>query len=205
MADPLIDDLNLPDRSDVYAAPDPTVPPTLRRLASEPAPSGEFDPDRVQRVQAAALVILATAAVLTLLSVAKLILIVILTSILMAFVLAPVADALTDFRVPRSLSSLIAVFLLLASLATLTYLSYARAVEFMSQMPEYKVRLKHIVDEIRQQAEQVRGNYRNRAAFRAPGQELRHGAANQRSSKLFERKHELNVPERCSLSRSFLS
>ncbi len=155
MADPLIDDLNLPDRSDVYAAPDPTVPPTLRRLASEPGPSGEFDPDRVQRVQAAALVILATAAVLTLLSVAKLILIVILTSILMAFVLAPLADALTDFRVPRSLSALIAVFLLLASLATLTYLSYARAVEFMSQMPEYKVRLKHIVDEIRQQAEKL--------------------------------------------------
>jgi predicted PurR-regulated permease PerM len=153
MADPLIDDLNLPDRSDVYAAPDPTVPHTLHRLLPEPAPSGDFDRDRVQRVQAAALVILATAAVLTLMSVAKLILIVILTSILMAFVLAPLADALTDFRIPRSLSALIAVFLLLASVATLTYLSYARAVEFMSQMPEYKVRLKHIVDEIRQQAE----------------------------------------------------
>ncbi len=153
MADPLIDDVNLPDPSDVYAEPDLTGPQSLHRLVPEPAPSGDVDRDRVQRVQAAALVILATAAVLTLMSVAKLILIVILTSILMAFVLAPLADALTDFRVPRSVSALIAVFLLLASVATLTYLSYARAVEFMSQMPEYKVRLKHIVDEIRQQAE----------------------------------------------------
>ena len=93
MADPLIDDLNLPDRSDVYAAPDPTVPLPLHRLVPEPKPSGDFDRDRVQRVQAAALVILATATVLTLMSVAKLILIVILTSILMAFVLAPLADA----------------------------------------------------------------------------------------------------------------
>jgi predicted PurR-regulated permease PerM len=153
MADPLIDDVNLPDPSDVYAAPDLTGPQSLHRLAPEPGLSRDADRDRVQRMQAAALVILATATVLTLMSVAKLILIVILTSILMSFVLAPLADALTDFRVPRSLSALIAVFLLLASIATLSYLSYARAVEFMSQVPEYKVRLKHIVDEIRRQAE----------------------------------------------------
>src|ERR1035438_5482756 len=140
MADPLIDDVNLPDPSDVYAAPDLTGPQSLHRLAPEPGLSRDADRDRVQRMQAAALVILATATVLTLMSVAKLILIVILTSILMSFVLAPLADALTDFRVPRSLSALIAVFLLLASIATLSYLSYARAVEFMSQVPEYKDR-----------------------------------------------------------------
>ena len=155
MADPLIDDVNLPERSEAYTTPDPDGPLSLRRPAAERALSGDSDRDRVQRVQAASLLILATAAVLSLMSVAKLILVVILASILMAFVLAPLADALTDFRVPRPLSALIAVFLLLASIATLSYLSYARAVDFMLQMPEYKVRLKHIADEIRHQAEKL--------------------------------------------------
>jgi predicted PurR-regulated permease PerM len=155
MADPLIDDVNLPDGSEVFTTPDPSGVHSSHPVAPERPPAAEADRDRVQRVQAAALVILATAAVLTLMSVAKLILVVILTSILMAFVLAPLADALTNFRVPRSLSALIAVFLLLASVATLTYLSYARAVDFMSQMPEYKIRLQHIVNEIRMQAEKL--------------------------------------------------
>jgi len=83
-----------------------------------------------------------------------LILIVILTAVLMAFVLAPVVDALSDFRIPRALGSFIAVFLLLASVGALTYFSYARALDFVSQVPEYKVRLKHIVNEIKHRAEQ---------------------------------------------------
>ena len=154
MADPLIDNLKLPGEAEDYPKPDPTGPLSLHRSAAERPPGGDADRDRVQRVQAASLVILATAAVLSLMSVAKLILVVILASILMAFVLAPLADALTDLRVPRSLSALIAVFLLLASIATLSYLSYARAVDFILQMPEYKVRLKHIADELRHQAEE---------------------------------------------------
>jgi predicted PurR-regulated permease PerM len=155
MADPFIDNLKVPDEAEDYPRSDPTGPHSRHRLPVERAPSPEVDQHRLQRLQAASLVILATAAVLCLMSVAKLILVVILTSILMAFVLAPLADALTNFRVPRPLSALIAVLLLLASIATLSYLSYARAVDFVLQMPEYKVRLKHIADEIRHQAEQL--------------------------------------------------
>ena len=154
MADPLIDDINLPVRSEDFSSPDQTTPVSLNRVAADRPSSAELEQHRIQRVQAAALVILATAAVLSLLYVAKLILIVILTSVLLAFVLAPVADGLTNFRVPRSLGSVIAVFLLVVSIGTVSYLSYARAVEFMMQMPEYKTRIKHIVDEIRRQAEQ---------------------------------------------------
>jgi len=154
MADPLIDDINVPGGSEVFPSPEQSGPQPLQRAAPEQPSSAELEQHRIQRVQAAALVILATGAVLSLLYVAKLILVVILTSVLLAFVLAPVADALANFRVPRPLGSLIAVFLLVASIGTVSYLSYARAVEFMMQMPEYKIRLKHIVDEIRQQAEQ---------------------------------------------------
>ncbi len=154
MVDPLIDDINLPGESEVSPDSDQAGPHSLHPVVAERPSSAEMELHRIQRVQAAALVILATGAVLSLLYVAKLILVVILTSILLAFVLAPVAEALARFRVSRSLASILAVFLLVASIGTVSYLSYARAVEFMMQMPEYKVRLKHIVDEIRQRAEQ---------------------------------------------------
>jgi predicted PurR-regulated permease PerM len=154
MADPMIDDINLPGAPEVFPIPQQTGAHGLREAPAEHLSVAEAEQRRIQRVQAAALVILATAAILSLLYVAKLILVVILTSVLLAFVLAPVADGLTNFRVPRSLGSAIAVFLLVASIATVSYLSYARAVDFMSQVPEYKIRLKHIVDEIRLQAEQ---------------------------------------------------
>ena len=154
MADPLIDDLNVPGGSEVFPGPEQTGARAIRPPTPEAPSRAELEQHRVQRVQAAALVILATAAVLSLLYVAKLILVVILTAVLLGFVLAPVVDALSDFRVPRALGSLIAVFLLLASIGTVSYLSYARAVEFMMQVPEYKIRLKHIVDDIKLRAEQ---------------------------------------------------
>jgi predicted PurR-regulated permease PerM len=153
MADPLIDDIKLPDGSEDSPSPSQTEPASFHPIAPERTSSAVLEQQRVQRIQAAALVILATGAVLTLMYVAKLILVVILASVLIAFVLAPLVDAFSNLRVPRSVGALLAVFLLVASIATVSYLSYARAVEFISQVPEYKVHLKHILDEIRQQAE----------------------------------------------------
>ncbi len=154
MADPLIDDINVPDGSEEFPNPSSAIPLPPAR----PQPAGPADPaiedHRVQRIQAAALVILATGVVLSLIYVAKLILVVILVSVLMAFVLAPVVDALSNMRVPRAVGASLAVFLLVAAVATVSYFSYARAVDFMSQMPEYKIRLKHILDDVRRQAEQ---------------------------------------------------
>ncbi len=154
MADPLIDDVGTPEEHDEFA---PTVPASVPRL--EPPADKRLSDERserwrIQHIQAASLVILAAAAVVSLMYVAKLILVVILTSVLMAFVLAPVVDALTKFRIPRPVGALLAVSLLLFAIATLTYLSYARAMDFMSEMPEYRTRVQRIVSEIRQQAEQ---------------------------------------------------
>ena len=91
---------------------------------------------------------------MSLIFVAKLILVVILTAILTAFVLAPVVDGLANFRIPRQLGALLAVSLLLAIVGTVAYLSYARALDFMSQMPEYRTRVQRIVNDIRQRAEE---------------------------------------------------
>src|SRR5271167_1533441 len=101
MADPLIDDINLPGGSEEFPSPSQTGSQSLHRVAVDRPPTAESEQHRIQRIQAAALIILAAGTVLSLIYVAKLILIVILTSILMAFVLTPVVDALSNFRVPR--------------------------------------------------------------------------------------------------------
>ncbi len=154
MADPLIDDLRVPEAPDEFPASAPTGLQPVPTTDAEPISVPASDADRIQRVQAAALVILATAAVLSLLYVAKLILVVILTAILFSFVLAPVVDALSNFRIPRSLGAFLAVSLLVFTIVTVSYLSYARALDFMSQMPQYRIRLQHIVNDIRERAEQ---------------------------------------------------
>jgi predicted PurR-regulated permease PerM len=123
--------------------------------AEETPPTDQSQRDRTQRIQAAALVILATAAVLSLLYVAKLILVVFLIAVLMSFVLAPIVDGLASFRIPRPVAALFAVMLLVVSLSLVSYLSYARALDFLSQVPEYRIKVQHIVNEIRQRADQI--------------------------------------------------
>ena len=152
MADPLIDDVRLPEElREPRSAGLSTLSTPVQSGSNVPTPSD--DRRRVQRVQAAALVILATAAVLCLMYVAKLVLVVVLTAVLMAFVLAPVVDGLADLRVPRSLGAFLAVAFLVLTVGTVSYLSYARALDFLSQMPEYRTKLQHIFNEIRLQAE----------------------------------------------------
>jgi predicted PurR-regulated permease PerM len=153
MADPLIDDLSSSERPDDVTGPVPNNPQLFPPEVVEPEASARADRDRVQRVQAAALVILATAAVLSLMYIAKLILVVILTAVLLSFVLAPVVDALTNFRIPRAVGALLSVSLMVGTVGVVSYLSYARALDFMSQMPEYRTRLQHILNEIRERAE----------------------------------------------------
>src|SRR5215471_13031637 len=150
MADPLIDDLSSSERPDDLPGPDPNVPQLLAQEPVKPRATTRSDRDHVQRVQAAALVILAAATVLSLMYVAKLILVVILTAVLLSFVLAPMVDALTNLRIPRPVGAFLSVALMVVTLAIVSYLSYARALDFMSQMPQYRTHLQHIVNDIRE-------------------------------------------------------
>lgn len=154
MADPLIDDVRLPGGTGDYTVSEATGPHGLHQ-PEVTLSTGASERDHTQRIQAAALVILATAAVLCLLYFAKLILVVFLTAVLMAFVLAPVVDGLANFRMPRQVAALFAVLLLVVSVSLVSYLSYARALDFLSQVPEYRIKVQHIVNEIRQRAEQI--------------------------------------------------
>jgi len=115
----------------------------------------ELERRRILHVQSTALVILATAAVLTLIYVGKLLLVVILVSILLSFVLAPIVDLLVRFQVPRAMSALLAVGLLVGALGLASYGSYSRALEFMHEVPKYKARIQGMGAKIREQAEQI--------------------------------------------------
>src|SRR5271165_502212 len=154
MADPLIDDIGSPGELRELRGAGLMNAPTSAKSGEDTSTAIE-DRRRIQQVQAASLVILATATVLSLMYVAKLVLVVVLTAILMAFVLAPVVDGLARFRVPRSLGAFLAVFLLVVTVGAVSYLSYARALDFLSQMPEYRIRLQHIVNEIRMEADRL--------------------------------------------------
>src|SRR5215470_7681071 len=69
---------------------------------------------RTDRIQTAAQVIVAIAVVLAVCYIAKLVLVVLLFSVLLAFMLAPIVDALQRFRLPRSVGSAVALLLLFA-------------------------------------------------------------------------------------------
>ena len=115
----------------------------------------ELERRRILHIQAAALVILASAAVLTLIYVAKLILVVVLISILLSFVLAPLVDAMVRFQIPRAVGALVAVMLLVGALGAASYVSYSRALDFMHEVPKYKAKIQAMGAKIREQAQQI--------------------------------------------------
>ncbi len=115
----------------------------------------ELERRRLLHMQTASLVILASAAVLSLIYVAKLLLVVVLVSILLSFVLAPVADLLVRFQIPRPVGALIAVGMLVGALGFASYASYSRAVDFMQEVPKYKAHIQQLGEKIRERAEEI--------------------------------------------------
>src|SRR5215475_1078234 len=99
--------------------------------------------------------IIAIGVVLTLCYVAELVLVVILVSTLLAFILAPIVDLLSRRRLPRGLSSLIAVLTLLLLGYGVTYLSYNQAATFVEVLPRYSDRIRSSVMTFRERAESL--------------------------------------------------
>jgi predicted PurR-regulated permease PerM len=127
----------------------------VQEVAINRSTVAELERRRMLRLQTASLIILASAAVLTLIYLSKLILTVVLISILLAFVLAPVADLLVRFSVPRGFSALLSVLLLVSCLGFASYASYSRALDFAREVPKYKARIQELGAKIREQAETI--------------------------------------------------
>jgi predicted PurR-regulated permease PerM len=64
-------------------------------------------------------------------------------------------DFLGRFRLPRSLSSMVAVLTLLGLIYGLTYISYNEAAEFVQVLPKYSERIRGAVNKVREHAESL--------------------------------------------------
>ena len=117
-------------------------------VEAAPVPTRALARDWAQRI-------IAIGVVLTICYVAELVLVVILIATLLAFILAPIVDFLGRFRLPRGLSSLIAVFVLLALVYGITYISYNEAADFVQVLPKYSERIRAAVTKVRERAESL--------------------------------------------------
>lgn len=128
-------------------------PVPIEARVSTPAPAVPTrEWKRLERLQASALVVLATAIVLGGLWLAKLPILVLLISTLLAFILAPIVDLLSRCRVPRAVGAAGAVVLFLVVLFGAVHFGYNSAVAFSREMPKYSSEIRRAVTKIQKPA-----------------------------------------------------
>jgi predicted PurR-regulated permease PerM len=110
-----------------------------------------------------ALNVLGVGAILTMCYFGEQTLVVILISVLIAFVLDPIADLFTWMRLPRSAAAGIAVMLMFAAMAGLTYLGVNKASNLLEELPKH-------ASEIRQHLSKITGKAQKLEALN-PAQE----------------------------------
>ncbi|MGE5111923.1 MAG: AI-2E family transporter [Acidobacteriaceae bacterium] len=138
---------------------EPHSPPTTQpSVLSDPEirrSELELQRQRYSKLQAASLIVLATAAVLTLMYFAKPVLIITLVSVLLAFILAPIVDACDRAHLPRWFGSAVAVLVLIFVSYMLMYFSYNRAISFLEDLPKYSERFRETLIRVRQSTEKI--------------------------------------------------
>ena len=107
------------------------------------------------RLGSLAQIVVAVIAFLGLIYILKLVMVTTLSSLLLAFVLEPLVIQLRRLRVPRSVSALVAVTLLIAVSLGLTYFFYSRAVDFATQLPRYSGRIRESLSQLRKQTSKL--------------------------------------------------
>jgi len=121
----------------------------------------ELERRRYSKLQAASLIVLATAAVLTLMYFSKPVLVVTLVSVLLAFILAPIVDACDRAHFPRWFGSGVAILVLLGVSYMAMYFSYNRAISFLDDLPKYTERMRETVIRFRQRTEKIQKTAEN--------------------------------------------
>ncbi|MGH9529019.1 MAG: AI-2E family transporter [Terriglobales bacterium] len=122
----------------------------------ESAGSGQvvIVPEEVQRRNWAQNLI-GVGAILGLCYYSEIVLAVLLVAVLLSFILAPLVDGLTRARIPRALSALIAILLLLAAMVGAIYASYNQASSLLQDLPKYANRVRDEAMRFRRQAESL--------------------------------------------------
>lgn len=143
------------------AQPETEAPPTPVQVAVQRSSPVELERRHNSRLQAASLLILATAAVLTLMYFAKPVLVVVLVSILLSFILAPIVEICDRARLPRAVGSGIAILLLVGFSYGVMYFSYNRAVSFVDDLPKYSEHLREAAAKLRKRTEKIQKTAEN--------------------------------------------
>ncbi len=121
----------------------------------------EQERQRYSKLQAASLIVLATAAVLTLMYFAKPVLVVTLVSVLLGFVLAPIVDACDRVHLPRWFGSAVAILVFVGICYGIMYFSYNRGISFLDDLPKYSTRIRETVIRVRQRTEKIQKTAEN--------------------------------------------
>ena len=121
----------------------------------------EQERQRYSKLQAASLIVLATAAVLTLMYFAKPILVVTLVSVLLGFVLAPIVDACDRMHLPRWFGSAVAILVFIGISYSIMYFSYNKGIAFLDDLPKYSTRIRETVIRVRQRTEKIQKTAEN--------------------------------------------
>lgn len=109
---------------------------------------------------AMAQVVVAVAATIGLIYLLKTVMVTMLCSLLLAFVLDPIVVFLGRLRIPRSVGAGIALLLLLAVFAGLTFFFYNRALDFVEELPKYSSTIRGALSKIEAQAEKIESSTR---------------------------------------------
>lgn len=110
---------------------------------------------------AGAITVLTIIAVLAACYFAKLVFVVMLISVLLAFILAPLAEFFERFKIHRSISAALAVFVLMAALFGASYYSYSKAQEFAFELPKYSGKIRSTLEKYMKKAEDLRKSTQN--------------------------------------------
>ncbi|HUB02509.1 MAG TPA: AI-2E family transporter [Terriglobales bacterium] len=100
-------------------------------------------------------IVIALIAIIGFLYLLKLVLVTALTAMLLAYMLEPMVRRLVQWRVPRSVGSLIVVVLGLALAGGIAYFFFNRAVDFADELPHYSARARETVGSILSRANQI--------------------------------------------------
>ncbi|HEX8817976.1 MAG TPA: AI-2E family transporter [Terriglobales bacterium] len=109
--------------------------------------------DRPARRTHWAMNVLGLCGILALCYYGKIVFVVLLVAVLLAFILAPVVDLLTSFRLPRGLAAGIAMLLLLAVIAGILEYSYSQAATLFQDLPHYTKKVRAEFMQLRKSAE----------------------------------------------------
>jgi predicted PurR-regulated permease PerM len=133
--------------------------------ANRPLPSSESDEAEILQASikagSVAQIVIAGIAVIGLIYLLKLVMVTTLFSILMAFILEPAVRLLCRMRIPRAVGALLAVALMVAMAAGLTYFFYGRAVDFATQLPKYSGKIRSSLADLREQTNRIENSARS--------------------------------------------